>query len=378
MKKDLDFVLSLAKYISSACRFPGTKHHKKVSELIEELLKDWKVNYTKQSFKHFLLKPKEGKLETIYGTFRGNPYTNSPSAVIRGEIVDCNYGLPSDLSKINVAGKIALVKEGKKPFYIKERLLKRKGAIGIVTYRDNLNEIYNGVSVSLLPVLSLKFEDIKNIPDTVITLKTKTEGVKVEGKNFLAKFGKGRLKLLLLAHYDTKPFTNGAIDNALSVAVLLYLTYRLKLQERYLKDYQVLIGFTDSEEFGLKGAKNLTNLFKDKDITKTFVISVDTIGWENPAILVKDGEGYNNPFLISLSKHILKKLKIDSYFSFTEGASGRSDHIPFKKLGAKTLFFASNPFPLRHTRLDSFEIINRRNISLWMEFLTYLVFNFIK
>ena len=378
MKKDLDFVLSLAQYISSDCRFPGTSHHKRVSKLIEELLKDWKVDYTKQSFKHSLLKPKEGKLETIYGTFKGNPYTNSPSAVVRGEIVDCNYGLPSELSKLNVDGKIALVKEGKKPFYVKERFLKRKGAIGIIVYRDGLNEIYNGVSAGLLPVLSLKLEDVKNIPDTVVTLKTKTEKVKVEGKNFLAKFGKGKLKLVLLAHYDTKPFTKGAIDNALSVAVLLYLTYRLKLQEKYLNNYQVFVGFTDLEEFGLVGATYLTEFFSGKDFEKMFVVSVDTIGWENPAILVKDGEGNNNPYLIFLSRRVLRKLKIDNFFSFTTGTSGRSDHIPFRKKGAKTIFFASNPFPLRHTRLDSYEIINRRNVSLWMEFLTYLVFNFVR
>ena len=378
MKKELDFVLSLTEYISSACRFPGTPHHKRVSKLIEELLKDWNLDFTIQQFKHSLLKPKFGILETIYGTFKGKPYTNTPTDVVKGEVIDCNYGLPSDLSSLNVAGKIALVKEGKKPFFKKEKLLKGRGAIGIITYKENLNEIYNGISAGILPVLSLKHEDVKNIPDTVITLKTKTEKVKVEGKNFLVKFGKGKFNLVFLAHYDTKPFTRGAIDNALSVAVLLNLAYKLKERERFIKNYRIYIGFTDLEEFGLVGAEHLTNLFSKKEMEKTFVIAVDTIGWENPAILIKDGEGYNNPFLISLTAHILKKLKIKSFFSFTEGGSGRSDHIPFKKKGAKTLFFASNPFPLRHTALDTYEIVNRRNVLIWMDFLAYFALNFIK
>ena len=148
----------------------------------------------------------------------------------------------------------------------------------------------------------------------------------VKGENLWIEFGKYRQNLTFIAHYDTKPNTKGAIDNGLSVAVLIWLASKV-YQSKLKLPYKVRFLFTDLEEFGLKGAQNFVGLFKD-ELPYTVAISVDTIGWSSPAILYADAEGKNSPWLTSISEKILEFLNLRSYFIFTEGKSGRSDHKP--------------------------------------------------
>jgi len=372
MAGDLEFVLNLAEYISLTERFPSSPHHLKVRRFLLETLRDL-GEVGRQRFSEVLLKPVEGFANDDFLTYEGVPYTNSPSGEVEGIAVDCGYGTPEEISRLDLKGKIALVREGKRPFRTKELLLKRKGALGVIVFREELEVIYNGVSAGILPVLSLP-NIAKELNGRPVKLYVKTKRVPVKGENLWIEFGTYRQNLTFVAHYDTKPNTKGAIDNALSVAVLLWLACRVS-QSKLRLPYRVRFLFTDLEEFGLKGAQRFALSVK-KELGSTVAVSVDTIGWSSPAILYKDAEGYNSRWLVSVSERILEYLNLRSYFIFTEGRSGRSDHIPFKRGGAKTLFLASNPFPFRHTELDTFDVIDRKSLSYWMEFLNYFVKNF--
>ena len=126
MSKDLRFVLNLAEYISLFERFPSSQHHLRVRSLIFETLKEF-GKPKRQRFEENLLKPVEGFVDDGFFTHIGVPYTNSTSGEVKGEVVDCGYGTPEELLRLNLRGKIALVREGKRPFRTKEVLLKRKG-----------------------------------------------------------------------------------------------------------------------------------------------------------------------------------------------------------------------------------------------------------
>ncbi|NPB05925.1 MAG: M28 family peptidase [Aquificae bacterium] len=375
MVPPLEKVLKTAEYLSLHNRFPQTFHHLEVRNFLKEALAEVGKLGT-QKFRYSLLKPLSGEVKSGLDLFKALPYSNSPAGEVSGELVDCGYGTPAELSNLYLKGKVALVREGKLPFRVKERLLAQKGAVGILVFREEVNDYFAGLSAGLLPVAALRKEDALRLEEFV-KLKVETVPVKPKGENLWVEFGpEGRRETLtLIAHYDTKPFTKGAVDNAVSVALLLHLAQELAGAVR-LPPYRVRILFTDAEEYGLLGAKAFVKLLDEEELKNSVVVSVDTVGWSTPAVLVGDGAGKNDESLADAVAAMLEYLGYRDRVVFTLGRSGRSDHVPFKKAGARTLFFASNPFPFRHTGLDRFEVVDGRAVALWFDFLRFFVKNF--
>ena len=372
--RDLEFVLKVARFISLKNRFPLSEHHLAVREFIEDTLKNC-GEVKRQEFDFSLRKPVEAKVET-FEPLKAFPYTNSlPLRRAEGIVVDCGYGTPKEISDKDLKGKIALVREGKKPFREKEKLLKAKGVKAILVYRGEVDEIFHGISAGLLPVISIRREDALKLKGTTVGLSSFTKPFSGKGVNYWVDFGKVGPVLTLIAHYDTKPLTTGAIDNGLSVAILLWLAIKIA-DSGFKKNYRLRLLFTDLEEYGLLGAENFVAFRSDRELKTTIAVSVDTVGWENPAVLYRDGEGTNDIHLLNAVSKMLEYLNFREEFSFKEGKSGRSDHVPFRRRGAKTLFFASNPFPLRHTVLDNYTAINRDSVKKWMQFLWLFVNSF--
>ncbi len=362
--------LSLAAFISSNCRFPSSSHHLKVRKFIKNFLDGLGLEVKTQKFKTQLRKPLEGKIERAFETIEGVPYTNSPSAEIKKTFtVDCRFGLYNDVRSVDLEDKIAIVREGKKPFRKKEELLKAKGAVGVIVYKEDVDLIFNGISAGLLPVFSIRRSDYVKVLNEEINLTVITRPIEVEGENIWVEFGNRGPYVNLIAHYDSKPFTEGAIDNATGVSSLLALALRLS-QIPFNAPYRLRLLFTDLEEYGLLGARVFVNSLEENEIKSSIAVSVDTIGWHNPAVLSSDGEGQNDPHLLEVIHKILKDLGLREKFNFIPGRSGRSDHIPFRNKGAKTLFLGSNPFPIRHTEADSYEEINPLILDDWMGVLT--------
>ena len=86
--------------------------------------------------------------------------------------------------------------------------------------------------------------------------------------------------LVFLLIFNTKK-SQGSIDNASGVAVLIELTKRLK--ENALNNYDVIALFTGAEEWGLIGSKryylrNEKDLKKKYNLDKSFNITIDMVG----------------------------------------------------------------------------------------------------
>jgi len=374
--KDLKFVLSLVEFISSRGRFPGSSHHLEVRSFLKQVLENF-GNLNVQRFETVLGKPIGGVVKKDLRRVEGLPYTNSAPGETWGELIDVGYGIPSELKRVDLEGKIVLVREGKLPFRKKEEFFHSRGVRGVIVFREEVDEIYAGVSAGLLPVLAIKPSEAKYLKSGYVSLSVETKPIRVWGENLWINVGEGEETLYLIAHYDTKPNTFGAIDNGVSVAVLVWLAGVLNANPLE-GNGKVRILFTDLEEFGLLGAKKFVEGLGSEQLTNSVVVSVDTIGWHTPAVLIKDGEGFNSLELAEKSDYFLRRLRMRSFFNFTEGRSGRSDHIPFKQKRVKTLFFASNPFPYRHTPLDNFETVSPYWVGKWMRFLNFFTRNIFK
>ncbi len=109
-------------------------------------------------------------------------------------------------------------------------------------------------------------------------------------RNVLARV-KGRradAALLLVAHYDSMPASPGASDNASGVATLLETARVLRGRGEPRND--VILLFTDSEEFGLAGAESFATQHpwaRDAGV----VLNFDARGTSGPSLMFETSQG---------------------------------------------------------------------------------------
>ena len=270
----------------------------------------------------------------------------------------------------DVEGKIALVKLGGVRESEKAKELAERGAVGGIFYLEELDSPFAGTlnGTSFL-ALSVSREKALSLEGQKVRVVSKVRRSSVVGRNIYFDIGKGPF-LYVIAHLDTKPFVRGAIDNALSVAMLLVMLKELK--DSYQFPFRIRFLITDCEELGLEGARHHVKGLKYTD----WAINLDSIGWVNPAVIYKDSAGYNGERIMDKFDRHLRDLRID--IPFREGRRGRSDHIPFKEKGVQTLFISSNPFTLRHTFYDDINAVDWGVAELWLEVLLSFIRRFHK
>lgn len=167
--------------------------------------------------------------------------------------------------------------------------------------------------------------------------------------------------ILLMAHYDSKPNTYGAGDDASGVAAILESIRALKSQNRPLQN-NVLILFTDAEERGLLGAELFAEKFEKLDKID-LVLNFESRGSSGPSLMFETSE--NNGHLIphfaqatpypvanSLMYTVYKLLPNDTDMSVT------------KRVGLNGLNFAFTKDYLHyHTMLDTPENLSRASVQ---------------
>ena len=350
----LNELKEIANLFSSENRFAGTDHLKRCQDFVIRFAKDLGLKPIVEEFHTVKNVPVESYLKLNEHEIPVYPSVGSLWGEREAEVVE---------ETEDVKGKIALAKVGGESEREKVRKLKEKGATAVIFYMEDLNSPFIGnVEGEEMIVVSVDREIAQNIKGKKVRLVSKTNRTRLRGRNIYFEIGRGPL-VYLIAHLDSKPFVKGAIDNALSVALLLILAKELKGKD--FKPYRLRFLITDCEEVGLEGSrrhvKNLGKSIKNVE----YVINLDSIGWYNPAVIYKDYSGYNGVTLAEKFSRYLIEQKVD--IPFMVGRRGRSDHIPFKEAGCETLFLSSNPFTIRHTFFDGYEAIDWIQTEVWFE-----------
>ena len=128
--------------------------------------------------------------------------------------------------------------------------------------------------------------------------------------------------VLLMAHYDSQPNALGAGDDGAGVAAILETVRALKQQKPLLHDLIVL--FTDGEEYGLFGAKAFMQHPWAKDVG--FVLNLEGRGNSGPSmtfeispqngwIVEQFAKAAPHPFASSLAYEVYRKLPNDTDFT---------------------------------------------------------------
>jgi len=115
-------------------------------------------------------------------------------------------------------------------------------------------------------------------------LSVTEDAVDYEGSRSFNIFGKGKnsgeKSFVLAAHYDTKPGTPGADDNASAVAALLEIARCLA---GHTFQTPILFAAFTLEEYGFIGSQNFIDKAAAKNNTFTGMISLEMLGYKNSA-----------------------------------------------------------------------------------------------
>jgi glutaminyl-peptide cyclotransferase len=167
------------------------------------------------------------------------------------------------------------------------------------------------------------------------------------------------------AHYDTKdiPGFVGANDGASGTAVAAQLARTLR-RPRHTIHYV----FFDGEEaprgipdvefarYGLRGSKVAAPAFRQARA----MILLDFVGDKHLAIR---REGYSDVRLWSRLRAVAKRVGAGAVFPATIQGGVLDDHIPFRRLGVRSIDLIDFDFPCWHRTCDDLSAVSERSVD---------------
>ncbi|UNC91145.1 M28 family peptidase [Candidatus Contubernalis alkaliaceticus] len=175
------------------------------------------------------------------------------------------------------------------------------------------------------------------------------------GSNVIGRWGQGGKKILLCAHYDTKPGTPGAMDNASGVAALLLLAWQLRKLKTKAAVELVAFGGEDS---WFPGDALYIQEFPPDDLAAA--INIDGVGAVNASTTMA---------IFGCSDELTARISqtAKAYGDFVQGPFYESDHGFFWPLRIPTLAFTSMCMELlgrvTHTENDTIDLLDTRKIE---------------
>ena len=328
-------------------RFIGTEGHKAVKESFLLLLEGLGIKYRTEEFFVEKSVPKSAKLLVNNQEVPCVPYVNSPDCEVKA-LVKRDF-MEKDIALCAQKDEMECIKKAVE-----------KGCSAVITYLDDMDtNFYGTVGENPIAVVNIKKSYLPLVEDAEVFLKVSSSKERIKCSNVIFELGRGPV-IYVVAHMDTKPEVHGAIDNGIGFLLLPFLYSELRRD--YQLPYRIRFLATDAEEVGLEGAHHHVS----KGIKHTYYcINIDSIGWSNPAVIYSDMEGPNGEKIMDMFYRHIRDIGVD--MDFKASKRGRSDHIPFKKMGVECLFLSSNPFTIRHTFYDVVDAVDWDKVRMWFD-----------
>ena len=262
---------------------------------------------------------------------------------VTAPVVAVGNALDTDIPDAGLSGNIALIERGSISFAEQANRVAEAGAVGAIIYSSEERTFINGqpfsgtliqgdYTGSSIPVTGIWREEGTNI------LKTLNEGTEVRARlkvaserwvsqNIIAeKAGtdSGADLVVVGAHYDTMPNTQGASDNGTGVASLMVMADEISSLQLA---HTVRFIFFGTEEPGLHGSTHYVESLSTSERSEIIaMLNLDSLGSGRPA--VKTG-----------GSTVLTDWVIDTYapqnsldVRYWGPQYGFSDHAPFYKV----------------------------------------------
>ena len=290
------------------------------------------------------------------GDFGGIPLRLSAEGRVAGTLVDVGLAFPEDVDAELLRGKIALMGRGTLTFQAKVRRVQEAGAVAAVIYNDRPGPFAGRLSsASKIPAISISQESGEAIRalmaagEVAATVSTVLETA--DSRNVVVKLpseSSGGRVVVLGAHYDTTPGTEGANDNGSGVAALMTIIREVADEDFPFDLWFVLFG---SEEIGLYGSQHFVDsLTREERDTIVAMLNFDVVGSGEFAEVIGDDHLVEAAVAAgdAVGVEVRRGVPLD-------GAA--SDHTPFQVVRIPVAFFLADDLERINSPADTIEFV---------------------
>ncbi len=286
----------------------------------------------------------------------GIPLRLSAEGRVTGALVDVGLAFPEDVDPERLRGKIALIQRGTLTFQAKVRRVQEAGAVAAVIYNDWPGRFAGRLSTaSEIPAISISQENGEAIKarmaDGEVTATVSTVLETADSQNVVLKVpsdSSGGRVVVLGAHYDTTPGTQGANDNGSGAAALMTIIREIADEEFPFDLWFVLFG---AEEIGLFGSQHfVASLTMEERDSIVAMLNFDVVGTGEFAEVIGDDDLVDAAIAHGAALGIEVRRGVP-----LEGA--RSDHAPFRVVGIPVAFFLADDLQRINSPADTIEFV---------------------
>ncbi len=274
-----------------------------------------------------------------------------------GILADAGKAFEEDIPAEGFDGKVALIERGEITFQEKVARVAEAGAVAAIIF-NNVEGNFGGLfhDQSTIPAVSLSRADGLELLDMVKRSETEAtvsiEQITRDSRNVIAEkrgASDSGETVVVGAHYDTTPNTQGANDNGSGVSVAMTMA-EIVADKEY--PFSVRFALFGAEEIGLFGSRHYVAALSERDIANTIaMLNFDVPGSGDRL----DFEGSRE--MMSLADEIVEEIGARaSRIGLPQGAS--SDHAPFHEAGIPVLFTLANDLSRINSPEDDIEWIN--------------------
>lgn len=309
--------------------------------------------------------------DRVYPTERGHFVYSRPldaaslsgpgGEVTRGLLAFAGSASPDDLAAAQLAGKIALIERGGLPLDEQVDSVARAGAKAAVVFNDVPGDRYSWewlISEVSIPAIDITrnqglrlLQALESGRDVEVEITTLSQ-VQAQSRNVIAELNNDRDGdglVVIGAHVDTTPRTQGANDNGSGLAVVSIVAQELADDSLPFDLRFVLFG---AEEIGLNGSYHYVRKLTPADRSRIeAMINLDVVG-------VGSLSATGSESLMSVANELSRALAPPD-----DIRTRRSDHIPFLVAGAPTLFIYADNLDFINSPEDRVERLEAEPLS---------------
>ena len=288
-------------------------------------------------------------------SLRSLPINLSFAGSAEGVLSDAGGAFAGDIPADGLDGRIALIERGTITFEEKVNRVADAGAVAAIIF-NNRPGLFNGTfsNPSDIPAVAVSQEDGRAL-FALIAAGEVTANVSVIGEEAPSRnvIGERRAAaddapvVILGAHYDTVPDTEGASDNGSGLSTLLTIAAHTADTDYPFTVRIILFG---AEEIGLFGSRHYVDGMSEEQVENTLaMLNFDALGSGDSLMVIGDSD------LMAQAQTIGDGLGLD--IGIERGNWG-SDHAPFEAVGIPALFLISDDLSRINSPWDTMPHIN--------------------
>ncbi len=291
-------------------------------------------------------------------TMIGIPLRMSGLGTISGSLVHVGLAKDEDIPAGGLAGRIALIQRGEILFEEKVARVAEAGAGAAVIY-NNFPGLFAGVMENQadIPAISLSGDNGERLLEMMsagsLEVTISLEEKAYSSRNLIAELpgdsGKDRV-MVVGAHYDTTPNTQGANDNGSGVASLISIARELAQDPP--EAFRMRFLLFGAEEVGLFGSQHYAaNLDQDEVDSIVAMINIDVPGSGHSLQVIGD---------TLLTAEAVRYARENGILIMREqGLDGAtSDHAPFRERGVPVMFILADDLSRINSPRDNLEFVD--------------------